>query len=213
MKNRYRIIKMLLPIALYGLAWSQAALEAGTSAREAKGPAATATAPDANHVADEGYVIGPGDVIGVDVWKEPDITKAVPVRSDGKISLPLAGELRASGTTPKELERAITEKLKSYISEPEVTVIVQEIRSQKFNILGQVVKPGEYLLTDATTILDAIAMAGGFRDFAKQKSIYVLRNSPNGTQQRLPFNYKQVIKGNSQAQNIRLEPHDTVVVP
>lgn len=213
MKNRYRIIKMLWPIALCGLAWSQAALEAGTSATETKGPAATATAPDVNQVTDESYVIGPGDVIGVNVWKEPDISKAVPVRSDGKISLPLAGELQASGTTPKELERAIIEKLKSYISDPEVTVIVQEIRSQKFNILGQVVKPGEYLLTDATTILDAIAIAGGFRDFAKQKSIYVLRSSANGTQQRLPFNYKQVIKGNREAQNIKLEPHDTVVVP
>lgn len=213
MKKRYLTMHMLVPIALCGLAWSQAALEAGRSASETKSPAATANAPDANHVADEGYVIGPGDVIGVNVWKEPDISKAVPVRSDGKISLPLAGELQAGGTTPKELERAIKEKLKSYISDPEVTVIVQEIRSQKFNILGQVTKPGEYLLTDSTTILDAIAMAGGFRDFAKRKSIYVLRSGPNGTQQRLPFNYKRVIKGNNEAQNIKLEPHDTVVVP
>lgn len=213
MKSRYQTIKMLAPLAFCGLAWSQAALEARPSNTEIKSPAVPASALDANQVAGEGYVIGPGDIIGVNVWKEPEISKAIPVRSDGKISLPLAGELQAGGTTPKDLERAITGKLKSYISDPEVTVIVQEIRSQKFNILGQVTKPGEYLLTDSTTILDAIAMAGGFRDFAKQKSIYVLRNSPNGTQQRLPFNYKQVIKGNSQAQNIRLEPHDTVVVP
>ena len=158
-------------------------------------------------------MIGPGDILGVNVWKEPEVSKAVPVRSDGKISLPLAGELQASGTTPKELEQAISGRLQSYISEPEVTVIVQEIRSQKFNILGQVSKPGTYILTDSTSILDAIAMAGGFRDFARQKSIYVLRARADGTQERLPFNYKHVIKGGSQAQNIKLEPHDTIVVP
>src|SRR6516225_6526820 len=104
MKNRYLTLKMLVPIAFCGLAWSQAALDPAPSATETKGPAATANAPDANQVASEGYVIGRGDVIAVNVWKEPDISKAVPVRSDGKISLPLAGELQASGTTPKELE-------------------------------------------------------------------------------------------------------------
>ncbi|HEX6804544.1 MAG TPA: polysaccharide biosynthesis/export family protein [Terriglobales bacterium] len=161
----------------------------------------------------ENYVIGPGDVLAINVWKEPDVSKLLPVRSDGRISLPLAGELQASGKTPKSLEQEITAKLQSYISEPEVTVIVQEIKSQRFNILGQVTKPGTYLLMDSTTVLDAIAMAGGFRDFAKRKSIYVLRTKSDGSKQRLPFNYNQVIKGESQAQNITLEPHDTVVVP
>jgi polysaccharide export outer membrane protein len=215
MKNRYLRMRILAPVALCGLAWSQAAIEPSRTpspaATKARSSASEQAAP--NRIGDASYVIGPGDIIGVNVWKEPDVSKAVPVRSDGKISLPLAGELQASGTTPKELERAIADRLQSYISDPEVTVIVQEIKSQKFNILGQVSKPGSYLLTDSTTVLDAVAMAGGFRDFAKQKSIYVLRARPDGAQQRLPFNYKQVIKGSSEAQNIRLEPHDTVVVP
>lgn len=160
------------------------------------------------------YLIGPGDVLGVTVWKEPDISnKTLPVRSDGKISLPLAGEIEASGKTPKTLEQDIATRLKAYISDPEVTVMVQEIKSRKFNILGQVTKPGAYLLTDSTTVLDAIAMAGGFRDFAKQKSIYVLRVKSDGTPEKLGFNYKEVIKGSYTARNIKLEPHDTVVVP
>lgn len=181
-------------------------------------PTATSTAPTAASRAatpnsDEKYVIGPGDVLAINVWKEPEVSKLLPVRSDGKISLPLAGELQAGGKTPKSLEQDITAKLQSYISEPEVTVIVQEIKSQRFNILGQVTKPGTYLLTDSTTVLDAIAMAGGFRDFAKRKSIYVLRTNPDGSRQRLLFNYNLVIKGGNQEQNITIEPHDTVVVP
>ena len=162
---------------------------------------------------DDSFVIGSDDVLAISVWKEPDISRAVPVRSDGKISLPLVGEVQASGQTPKQLEVAIASKLQNYISEPDVTVIVQEIKSQKFNILGQVSRPGSYLLTNSTTVLDAIALAGGFRDFAKQKSIYVLRQNPDGTQARLAFNYKEVIKGKNAEQNIKLVPHDTLIVP
>jgi polysaccharide export outer membrane protein len=162
---------------------------------------------------DDAYVIGPSDVLAINVWKEPDITRSVPVRSDGKISLPLVGELQAGGQTPKQLEQEITKKLASYIAEPEVTVIVQESKSQRINILGQVARPGTYLLTSSMTVLDAIATAGGFRDFAKQKSIYILRQNPDGTQVRLPFNYKDVIKGKNTAQNVVLEARDTVVVP
>jgi polysaccharide export outer membrane protein len=135
------------------------------------------------------------------------------VRSDGKISLPLAGEIQASGLTPLKLEQDIASKLQSYISEPEVTVIVQQINSQKFNILGMVTKPGSYSLVGSSTVLDAIAAAGGFRDFAKQKSIYVLRRNPNGMESRLPFNYKDVVKGKKSDQNVKLQPNDTIVVP
>ena len=207
-------MKVLAPLALCGLVWSQAALEPGpTSSATTKTTAAATEQTASNHMGNASYVIGPGDIIGVNVWKEPEVSKSVPVRSDGKISLPLAGELQASGTTPRELEQAISANLQSYISDPEVTVIVQEIRSQRFNILGQVSKPGTYILTDSTSILDAIAMAGGFRDFARQKSIYVLRSRADGTHQRLPFNYKHVIKGGNDADNIKLEPHDTIVVP
>jgi len=173
----------------------------------------TGTAPGGIKVHDDTYVIGVDDVLAVNVWKEPEVSRTVPVRSDGKISLPLAGEVQASGETPRQLEQELSAKLKSYISEPEVTVIVEQIKSQKFNILGMVAKPGSYLLGNSPTVLDAIAMAGGFRDFAKQKSIYVLRQNSDGTQNRLPFNYKDVIKGKNADQNIKLQPNDTVVVP
>jgi polysaccharide export outer membrane protein len=135
------------------------------------------------------------------------------VRSDGKITLPLARELQASGRTPHELQTEIASKLQSYISEPEVTVIVQEVRSQRFNILGQIAKPGSYLLSNSATVLDAIALAGGFRDFAKKKSIYVLRQNSDGTQSRLPFNYAAVITGKNPEQNVKLKPRDTVIIP
>ena len=159
------------------------------------------------------YIIGDDDVLSINVWKEPEVSRTVPVRSDGKISVPLAGEVQASGETPLQLEKILASKLQSFISEPEVTVIVTEIKSQKFNILGMVSKPGSYPLTNSSTVLDAIAQAGGFRDFAKQKSIYVLRQNPDGSQMRLPFNYKEVIKGKDPAQNIKLQPRDTIVVP
>jgi polysaccharide export outer membrane protein len=178
-------------------------------------PATAATDKPATSKAhsDNSYVIGANDALAIDVWKEPNVSRSVSVRSDGKISLPLVGELQASGQTPQQLEQEITKRLQSYISEPEVTVIVTESKSQKVNILGMVARPGAYLLTSSTTILDAVAMAGGFKDFAKQKSIYVLRQAPDGTQQKIPFNYKDVIKGKNPEQNIRLQAGDTVVVP
>jgi polysaccharide biosynthesis/export protein len=162
---------------------------------------------------DDSFVIGDDDVLAINVWKEPDVSRSIPVRSDGKISLPLAGEIQAAGLTPLRLEREIASKLQNYISEPEVTVMVQQINSQKFNILGQVTKPGSYPLTNSATVLDAIALAGGFRDFAKKKSIYVLRQNSDGSQSRITFNYKEVVKGENPAQNIKLQPRDTIVVP
>jgi polysaccharide biosynthesis/export protein len=162
---------------------------------------------------DNTYIIGVDDILAINVWKEPEVSKTVPVRSDGKISLPLAGEVQASGMTPRQLELDLSRKLASYISQPEVTVIVQEIKSQKFNILGQVAKPGTYPIANNPTVLDAIALAGGFRDFAKQKSIYVLRRNPDGSETRLPFNYKELIKGKNVEQNVKLQLNDTIVVP
>ena len=169
--------------------------------------------PTGNGRSDDSYSIGADDVLAINVWKEPDVSRTVPVRSDGKISLPLVGELQAGGQTPRQLEQEIAKRLQSYISEPEVTVIVAESKSQRINILGMVSKPGAYMLTGSATILDAIAMAGGFRDFAKKKSIYVLRAAPDGTQKKIPFNYNEVIKGVKPEQNIRLLPRDTLVVP
>ena len=174
---------------------------------------ATSVATSGGRPHDNSFVIGNDDRLAINVWKEPDLTRTIPVRSDGKISLPLVGELQASGLTPLQLEAAIATKLKSYVTEPEVTVIVEQINSQKFNILGQVTKPGSYSLSAATTVLDAIAAAGGFRDFAKQKSIYILRKNSSGGEIRIPFNYKEVIKGKNPGQNIKVEPSDTIVIP
>jgi polysaccharide export outer membrane protein len=162
---------------------------------------------------DDGFIIGNGDKLDISVWKQPDLSRSLPVRSDGKISLPLIGEVQAAGQTPLKLEEEIAAKLRPFLAEPEVAVIVEQINSEKFNILGRVAKPGSYPLQNPTTVLDAIAMAGGCRDFAKQKDIYVLRSHPDGSQTRLPFNYREVIKGKNTAQNIALEPRDTVIVP
>ena len=180
---------------------------------EVHGASANSERSTASKVQDDSFVIGNDDVLSVNVWKEPEISKSVPVRSDGKISLPLVGEVQAAGSTPLKLEKEIATRLKNYISEPEVTVMVQQVNSQKFNILGQVSKPGSFPLINSPTVLDAIALAGGFRDFAKQKSIYLLRQNPDGTETRMPFNYKEVVKGRNAAQNVKLQPRDTIVVP
>jgi len=213
MRNTYfRVVAMSLAY-IWLSPWLAAQTSSSASNAKPETVGTTATRGSAGKAHDDAYVIGIDDVLAINVWKEPEVSKTVPVRSDGKISLPLAGEVQASGQTPRQLEQELAAKLKSYISEPEVTVIVEQIKSQKFNILGQVTKPGSYPLANSPTVLDAIALAGGFRDFAKQKSIYVLRQNPDGTQARLPFNYKDVIKGNNSAQNIKLQSNDTIVVP
>jgi polysaccharide biosynthesis/export protein len=201
--NDWNTKLLLLALGLSSLlsalpAWAQTAAPA---------PATSAAKPH-----DDTFVIGNDDVLAVNVWKEPDISRSIPVRSDGKISLPLVGEVQAAGLTPAKLEKEIASRLKNYISEPEVTVMVQQVNSQKFNILGQVVRPGSYLLANSPTVLDAIALAGGFRDFAKKKSIYVLRQGSSG-ESRLPFNYKDVSQGKNMTQNVKLEPGDTIIVP
>jgi polysaccharide export outer membrane protein len=176
------------------------------------------SAPGSGHV-DGSYVIGDDDVLSISVWKELDLTKIVPVRSDGKISLPLVGDVQAAGRTPAQLADDLTAALRGFITDPQVTVIVQEIKSRTFNILGQVIKPGSYSLTTDTTVVDAIALAGGFRDFAKKKAIYVVRKDANGTEIRLPFNYEDFIKGKKGKKgkhpmpDIQIKPHDTIVVP
>jgi polysaccharide biosynthesis/export protein len=162
---------------------------------------------------DEKFIIGNDDVLAISVWNEPNMTKSVPVRSDGKISLPLVGEIQAAGRTPMQLELDITEKLKNFITAPQVNVIVQQVNSRKFNVLGEVGRPGSYALTTSTTVMDAIALAGGFRDFAKKSNVYVLRKSRDGSESKLKFNYKEFIKGKNFDQNVKLEPNDTVIVP
>ena len=169
-------------------------------------PAPTSVPPDS-------YIIGAEDVLSIYVWKEPDMSKTIPVRPDGMISLPLVGEIKAAGHTPVQLQDVLASAMKKYVSDPQVTVVVEKISSLSFNIVGEIARPGYYPLTRRMTVLDAVAMAGGFKDFAKTKKVYVLRISANGTQQRLPFNYKDVIAGKNEQQNIELLPRDTIVVP
>jgi polysaccharide biosynthesis/export protein len=177
----------------------------------ASNPGTPSVASNTAH--DDNFVIGNDDVLAISVWKEPELTKSVPVRSDGKISLPLVGEMDAAGHTPRQLEQQITDKLKNFITTPEVTVIVEKVNSRKYNVLGEINKPGSYSLTASTTVMDAIATAGGFRDFAKKSGVYVLRKGPDGHEANLKFNYKDFIKGKNPAQNIKLEPNDTIIVP
>ncbi len=182
-----------------------------SSSRPAKAKSTPAAQPPS--VALDEYVIGPDDLLVVNVWKEPEISRSVLVRPDGRISLPLIGDLPANGRTPVQLRDDIKLQLRGYLSDPEVTVIVQEARSRKFNILGEVEHPGSYALGKSMTVLDAIAMAGGFREFAKTTKVFILRANPDGSHTRIPFNYKEAIRGTALNQNPELQPHDTVVVP
>jgi polysaccharide export outer membrane protein len=202
-------------LAGYAGAQMPAANQSGaqTLVSTAKSSLEQPTMEAANKPHDDSFVIGNDDVLAINVWKEPDLSRSIPVRSDGRISMPLLGDLQAAGLTPLKLEQDIADKLQPYIAQPEVAVMVQQINSQKFNILGKVAKPGTYPLTNSATVLDAIALAGGCRDFAKQGSIYILRQTPDGGESRISFNYKDVIKGKNTRQNIRLQPHDTIVVP
>src|SRR5579875_712277 len=159
------------------------------------------------------YVIGVGDGLSINVWKEPELSKNVPVRPDGMITLLLVGEIKAAGLTPLQLQDQITAALDKVMSDPQVVVMVEAVNSLSYNIMGQVYKPGYYPLVRAITVLDAIALSGGFRDFAKEKKIYILRPLPDGTHKKIFFNYKQVIKGRNMAQNILVQPGDTIVVP
>jgi len=159
------------------------------------------------------YEIGVDDILAVNVWKEPELSRTLPVRPDGKITLPLLGDVQVAGKTPQTLQQELHDSLAAFVAVPEVVVIVQEVRSQKFNIVGQVSKPGSYPLSQPTTVLDAIAEAGGLGIYAKSNSIYVLRIRPDGSSVQLPFHYKQVLKGNNLSQNVKLQPRDTVVVP
>ncbi len=157
------------------------------------------------------YVIGPEDILDVSVWKEPDISRTIPVRPDGKISLPLLNDVQAAGLTPTQLAASITEMLRKYVTQPQVTVIVTAMNSQRVYVLGEVNRPGPIFLVPNMTVLQAIATAGSLTQFANQKRIYVLRND-GGEQKRHPFNYKSALQGDT-SQNIVLKPGDTIVVP
>ena len=162
--------------------------------------------------ADPNYVIGAQDVLDINVWKEPDVSRTVPVRPDGKISLPLLNDVQAAGLTPAQLAAQITESLKKYVTSPQVTVIVTTINSQRVYILGEVTRPGAFPLITGMSVLQALSSAGGFTQFAKVKNIFV-RRIENGKETKYPFNYKEVINGKKPEQDILLKAGDTIVVP
>jgi len=175
-------------------------------------PAAAATAPPAVlGGAPTDYVIGADDTLHISVWKEPDLSETLPVRPDGKISMPLLGDVEAAGMTPTGLGVSITDKLKKYVADPRVTIVVTAMNSQRIFVTGEVTHAGAMPLLPHMTMLQALA-AAGFTQFANLKAIYLLRYE-NGKQLKLPFNYKEVVKGNHPEQNITLRPGDTVVVP
>ncbi|MGA2718346.1 MAG: polysaccharide biosynthesis/export family protein [Candidatus Acidiferrales bacterium] len=196
-------------IGLALLAVSSAAA-AGQQAGKAPATGGTGAASAAAKSADPNYVIGPQDVLDISVWKEEQLTKTVPVRPDGKISMPLLNDVQAAGLTPTQLAGQITESLKKFVTDPQVTIIVREINSQRIYMLGEVVRAGAYPLLPNMTVLQALSSGGGFTQFANVKKIYVLRVE-NGKQQKFPFNYKHALE--SPDENIMLKAGDTIVVP
>lgn len=177
-------------------------------------PQATPTSPkpeDADK-AGESYSIGVGDDLQISVWHEPELSMPVQVRPDGMITLPLINDLSVVGLTTHQLQTLLTEKLKPFVNEPQVTVIVRNIKSRKVYLMGQVARPGPYPLNDRKTVLQLITEAGGPGQFAKSGSIYVLR-TVDGKQIRLKFNYKKALAGKPDAGDVDLLPGDMVVVP
>jgi polysaccharide export outer membrane protein len=181
-----------------------AAAEA-TSQKGNTGPAPSVT-PDAD------YKIGPQDVLRIDVWKEPELSRVTPVRPDGKISLPLINDLQAAGLTAMQLAGVINVELRKYITNPQVTVSVTEINSRRIYVTGEVARAGAFPLLPNMTVLQGLSSAGGFTQFARTKNIYVLRIE-DGKQVKHPFNYKDVVNGKKPEENILLQPGDVIVVP
>lgn len=168
--------------------------------------------PRAPSAGEPEYKIGPQDILQIDVWKEPEISRTIPVRPDGKISLPLLHDVQAAGLTALELAASLRDGLSKYLNNPQVNVTVNQINSRRVYLTGEVNRAGAISLLPNMTVLQALASGGGFTQFAKMKNIYVLRTE-NGKQVKHPFNYKEVVKGNLSEQNILLQDGDTIVVP
>jgi polysaccharide export outer membrane protein len=187
----------------------QAAPDATTQGTGAAGAVPTASQVQVNYAE---YKIGAQDVLRIDVWKEDQLTRIVPVRPDGKVTLPLLNDVQAVGLTPMQLAGLISEGLKKYINNPQVTVTITEINSRRIYVTGEVVRSGAFPLLPSMTVLQALSSSGGFTQFARTKKIYVLRVE-DGKQVKLPFNYKEVVDGKKPEQNILLQPGDVIVVP
>jgi polysaccharide export outer membrane protein len=181
-----------------------------TSGQKTESSAKSATTPQTFNDAE--YKIGPQDVLRIDVWREEQLTRIVPVRPDGKVTLPLLNDVQAVGLTPMQLAGVLSEGLKKYINSPQVTVTITEINSRRIYVTGEVPRAGAFPLLPNMTVLQALTSAGGFTQFAKIKKIYVLRTE-SGKQVKHPFNYKDVINGKKPEDNIRLQAGDVIVVP
>jgi polysaccharide biosynthesis/export protein len=207
-------VSMMLGFLSAPMAAQNAAKEKDKSASDASPgqvPSSQSSSGQPVSVVGSSYLIGADDVLLVSVWKEPDLTITLPVRPDGNISMPLLNDVPAAGFSPTQLAASITEKLKKYVADPRVTVIVTQINSQKVYVTGEVLHTGAIQLLPNMTVLQALADAG-FTQFANTKGIYVLRDE-NGRQQKIPVNYKRLVKGQAIDQNIILKPGDTIVVP
>jgi polysaccharide export outer membrane protein len=158
------------------------------------------------------YIIGPEDMLEISVWKNPDLSRTVPVRPDGKISLPLLSDVQAAGLTPATLAEDLTKRLTEYIPVPQVSVIVTAVQSFKISILGEVAAPGRYDIHGRMTVLDALAVAGRFSDFASPSKIYILRQDGEA-EKRIPFNYNKVLAEGGEKENIFVQPNDVIVIP
>jgi polysaccharide export outer membrane protein len=211
-------------LLLGGAAYAQelaATATPATAATAAATPTATpesaVTAKPANNIETailsnaNDYKIGPEDLLDISVWKNPELSRTVPVRPDGKVSLPLVNDIRAAGLTPTELRQQLIDRLAEFIPAPEVAVIVREVHSMKVAVVGSVKTPGRYELKSAATVLEMIALAQGFTDFAARDRVVVLRQE-NGETKRIPFNYRKVAAGDEQA-NLVVQPGDIIVVP
>jgi polysaccharide export outer membrane protein len=202
----------LVTFSMFARAQGQARNDIKNDSAKAVAAGGVSSQPPRAAKDDPNYSIAPEDVLTIDVWKEPEISRTVPVRRDGKISLPLLNDLQAAGLTPTQLGSEIVEKLRATIVHPQVTVIVAQMSSLRIYILGQVTRGGAYPLVPDMTVMQALSIAGGFTPYANLKKIYVMR-SENGVSRIFPMNYKEVINGRKPQQNIPLNPGDTIVVP
>ena len=201
-------VQFWIAIALLAAAFPVQAQEKAAD----KQPVQAGSAQPKAAATDPNYIIGGQDMLDISVWKEAELSRSVPVRPDGKISLPLLNDVQAAGLTPTQLAAQITESLKKFVTDPQVTVIVTQINSQRIYILGEVARAGAYPLLPDMTVLQGLSSAGGFTQFANLKKIYMFRVE-SGKQVKYPFNYKDVISGKQPDENVVLKAGDTIVVP
>lgn len=219
-------LRWLIPVLVMALAGSGSSAFSGQNSQDSQKPSqssivvsgehssggdrSAAVAPSSKVSSD--YLIGSDDVLDVNVWKEQELTRTLQVRPDGKISMPLLNDVQAAGLTPTQLAQAITDKLKKYLTAPQVTVMITQINSQRVYVTGEVTRPGAYPVLPGMSILQAITSAGGLTPFANGKKIFLMR-SENGVQAKYPFSYKEVLDGRKAEENLKVKAGDTIVVP